>query len=400
MEYNPSLTPAYLAGKVDEYVKFAARDTIKRNAKRDRNARFARIPDGEACDFCRMLGSRGFVYHSEKTAGGDSHGTEKDPYHPFCNCQIAVCFDPFIEEYYKGWTKVTRGYGDGEVVVTGRDGSDVLREADIDELYEEYRAMLQDFNRGKRSSKYKDYTLGAKLTDEQFDAAMKRLAEARTREELHEVADDIVANWPANSNGRFKRQWDEMSKFAKARDEELGSGLLSSGAHRISDEWFKQFPDEEMWVECLNGDKFHKKGTPRSVELTELEANAVKGGKAQHTHTTSIGGTFGEDDIRTTGRLWFSEHEVIDVHNGVVYRLIRNEEATPESAKDFFFAYLVFSSEKLAKIERDIAKRDNVARDAQLTDAQLVEAETKLKVHQHKWLDIHASEYGYKYEVE
>ena len=219
MEHNPSLTPAYLAGKVDEYVKFAARDTIKRNARRDRNARWARVPDGEACDFCKMLGSRGFVYHSEAKA--ETRESDGDKYHPFCNCQIAVCFDPFIEEYHKGWTKVTRGYGDGELAVPGRDGSNELREVDIDELFAEYQAMLKDFNKGRKGSRYRDYTCGAMLADEQFDAAMKRLADARTREELHEAADDIVAKWPANANGRNKRQWGELSRLAKAREKEL-----------------------------------------------------------------------------------------------------------------------------------------------------------------------------------
>ena len=148
MEHNPSKTADYLAGKVDEYVKFQARDTIKRNAARDRNARYARIPDGKACDFCRMLGSRGFVYHSEAKAGGD------DQYHPFCNCQLAVCFDPFVEEYWVGTVKVTRGHGDGEVVRAGRDGSMRMRDVDVDVLYDEYRRMGKDFNKGSR---YRDY---------------------------------------------------------------------------------------------------------------------------------------------------------------------------------------------------------------------------------------------------
>lgn len=219
MEFNPSKTAAYLAGKIDEYVKFQGRDTIKRNAARDRNCRYARIPDGRACDFCKMLGSRGFVYHSEFKAGGDGHD-----YHPYCNCQIAVCFDPFVEKYdvvSESGTivTVTRGYGDGELVQPGRDGSYELREADIDGLYDEYRAMGRKFN---AKSKYKDYTKGAKLSDEEFEAAMRRLSEARTLDELHEAGKDIVDNWPKNDNGRDKHQWDEMSKFAKNREKELG----------------------------------------------------------------------------------------------------------------------------------------------------------------------------------
>ena len=200
MEHNPSLTPAYLAGKVDEYVKFAARDTVERNGRRDRNCRFARVPDGTACAFCRMLGSRGFVYHSEFKAGAGNR------YHPYCNCQVAVCFDPFIEKYdvvseHGTITTVTRGYGDGELVAPGRDGSYELREVDMDALYEEYRAAGESF---RAKSRYKDYTRGAKLPEEEFEAAKRRLAEARTLEELHEAGADIVDRWPENDNGRDK----------------------------------------------------------------------------------------------------------------------------------------------------------------------------------------------------
>ncbi|VEH01065.1 Uncharacterised protein [Slackia heliotrinireducens] len=214
-----------MAGKVDEYVKFQARDTIRRNAARDRNARYARIPDGKACDFCRMLGSRGFVYHSEASAGGD------DQYHPFCNCQLAVCFDPFVEEYWVGTVKVTRGHGDGEVVRAGRDGSMRMRDVDVDGLYDEYRRMGQDFNKGSR---YRDYSKtgrnddrgrGARLSDEEFDAAMKRLADCTSLEELHRVGAEIVREWKPNGHGRNNAQWDEMSRHARELERRFaGSG--------------------------------------------------------------------------------------------------------------------------------------------------------------------------------
>lgn len=225
MEHDPELTLAYLSGKVDQAVKRRGRDTIVRNAERDPHARFARIPDGNACEFCRMLGSRGFVYHSERTAGGEEHGTRLDAYHPYCNCQVAVCFDPFIEEYHVGWTKVTRGYGDGQVAVPGRDGSDVLREVDIDELFAEYKAMGRDFTAGSRLKRTKGATRnlagGARLPDDEFQAAMQRLADARTLDELHAVGDGIVRKWPANRHGRNPDQWNEMSRFAREREDAL-----------------------------------------------------------------------------------------------------------------------------------------------------------------------------------
>ncbi|MBQ9002415.1 MAG: hypothetical protein IJ087_11225, partial [Eggerthellaceae bacterium] len=286
MEHNPSLTPNYLAGKVDEYVKFQGRDTIMRNARRDRNCRYARIPDGGACDFCRMLGSRGFVYHSEKSAGGVSHGSKFDTYHPFCNCQIAVCFDPFIEKYQKGWTTVTRGYGAGEVVRPGRDGSTAMREVDVDALYEEYLAMGRSFNAGSR---LKDYTRGARLSDEAFDAAMRRLADARTLDELHAVGDDIVRNWPRNDNGRDKSQWDEMSRFAKELEKRFSEEEVGRAAKSL-DDWGGSFgkklePTREEYRKSSDVEKtFNERWGTRAVidgsvkELPEEKRTAFMAG--------------------------------------------------------------------------------------------------------------------------
>ncbi|MCF0121682.1 MAG: hypothetical protein HUJ74_00360 [Lachnospiraceae bacterium] len=52
-------------------------------AKRSK-IRYARIPrDGKLCEFCLMLASRGFVYRSAKTAGGNGNH-----YHPNCRCTV------------------------------------------------------------------------------------------------------------------------------------------------------------------------------------------------------------------------------------------------------------------------------------------------------------------------
>lgn len=63
--------------------------------------KFARVPTGATtCEWCTMLASRGFVYASEKSAGGGLyHGTEMDAYHSFCDCQIVVSDDDSVEGY-------------------------------------------------------------------------------------------------------------------------------------------------------------------------------------------------------------------------------------------------------------------------------------------------------------
>lgn len=238
MDYDPSKTAAYLQGRIDEYVKFSARDTIMRNVRNDRHARYARVPDGGACDFCKMLGSRGFVYHSEDKAGGDSfHGTSMDSYHPFCNCQIAVCFDPYVDEYKRNGVTVRRGYGDGEVTVPGRDGSDELRNVDIDELFEQYKSMTANFGSG--SSKYRDYSRAGFLTSEAMDKARKLLEGAATMDELEAADAEIMRMWqPGSHVGRNQSQWDELRKLALDRKNAIGKSYrgiqrdMSNGARR------------------------------------------------------------------------------------------------------------------------------------------------------------------------
>lgn len=225
MEYDPNETAAYLMGKIDEYVKFGARDTISRNVSNDRYSRWARIPDATACDFCRMLGSRGFVYHSEETAGGGAgHGSKSDDYHPYCNCQIAVTFQPDMQYYVKNGVTVSRGYEGEEtyVTATGRDGSDKLRTVDIDQLYKEYLKMGRDFNGGtikRERVKTGPYELPAK----EYDAALDQLEQAHTLEELHLVGDSIVNYWKAKAHGGKlnERQWSELSKRARELEREL-----------------------------------------------------------------------------------------------------------------------------------------------------------------------------------
>lgn len=70
-----------LLGRVDYETKVAAAQTCLNNAKRDRQKpMFARVPTGtETCDFCLMLASRGFVYHTEAAA---SHA------HSGCDCRV------------------------------------------------------------------------------------------------------------------------------------------------------------------------------------------------------------------------------------------------------------------------------------------------------------------------
>lgn len=82
--------------RIDYEMKRSAGWCMMRNGARDPlKPRFARVPSGaETCKFCLMLASRGFVYHSKKSAGVLDH------YHDGCDCRIVCSWDDDGAEGY------------------------------------------------------------------------------------------------------------------------------------------------------------------------------------------------------------------------------------------------------------------------------------------------------------
>ena len=89
--------------RIDYETRKAANECVAYNAKNDpRKTKWARIPTGaETCNWCIMLASRGFAYHTEEAA---SHA------HAHCDCRIvpswdksptAQGYDPAL--YYEMW---------------------------------------------------------------------------------------------------------------------------------------------------------------------------------------------------------------------------------------------------------------------------------------------------------
>ncbi|MEU7843942.1 hypothetical protein AB0B39_23615 [Micromonospora sp. NPDC049114] len=102
---DPALALEHLSGGVQRLVLQPARQTIADSVDRDpADARWARVPTGgTTCAFCRLLASRGAVYHSEETAGGLASS-----YHGTCDCvatpvwpgeQEPYDVDRYFEEY-------------------------------------------------------------------------------------------------------------------------------------------------------------------------------------------------------------------------------------------------------------------------------------------------------------
>ena len=103
---SPEASLARQVGRLArDQVARRANETTSHNVGRDakRGARFARVPMGaHTCQFCLMLASRGFVYHSAQTAGEFGH------YHSDCRCKVVAGF-PEMTYYYKNGVKVSRG---------------------------------------------------------------------------------------------------------------------------------------------------------------------------------------------------------------------------------------------------------------------------------------------------
>ena len=93
------------AGAVQRLVQQGGRDTLHRNVREDPSEpRWARAPQGaETCAWCRMLASRGAVYLSRESAGGDDNNWHND-----CDCQPVPVWrgqdlpydaDGFLQQY-------------------------------------------------------------------------------------------------------------------------------------------------------------------------------------------------------------------------------------------------------------------------------------------------------------
>lgn len=81
---TPEKITAQLMERIGYETKRAAGDCVFINGSRDRvKPRYARVPSGaETCQFCLMLGGRGFVYRSQASAGYLNH------YHDNCDCRV------------------------------------------------------------------------------------------------------------------------------------------------------------------------------------------------------------------------------------------------------------------------------------------------------------------------
>lgn len=152
---NASTSPLSLMGGFAQRAVFdASRQTVLLNANQEQGTRWARHASSNACEFCRMVATRGAVYTSEsaanrvggrgksvstnyrangkRKAGGQAkgvrvRGTQKigDKYHDHCHC-VAVPVrpgdayepPPYVEQWEQQYIQAVRNtQGDGAISV-------------------------------------------------------------------------------------------------------------------------------------------------------------------------------------------------------------------------------------------------------------------------------------------
>lgn len=148
------------------YIKRSAYENMTSNCYKN-NVMYARVPSGfETCKFCMMLASRGFAYHTEKSAEG-RHGI-----HFKCDCVVI----PGVE---------------GQTKIAGYDPDEYYQKYKESGLREEFRNKREkDRLEGKQSSKRanrSEYSFVGKdgqPSFENFNDVKAYLYGAKTQEEL------------------------------------------------------------------------------------------------------------------------------------------------------------------------------------------------------------------------
>lgn len=103
-----------LAGSAKRLVANAARDTITDNANIE-GVRWARYASANACAFCRLLATRGPVYHSERSAKfvvGREKQMSRAERRQRAAARMAGQPDPFRRVEYTGQARGTRALGE------------------------------------------------------------------------------------------------------------------------------------------------------------------------------------------------------------------------------------------------------------------------------------------------
>lgn len=174
------------------------------------------IAGAHTCQFCLMLASRGFVYHSAKTAGEFAH------YHSDCRCKVVAGFPEMIF-YYKNGVKVSRGV---DPTVEGYDP---------DSLYNEYKASMDsNIHRSLGADVTNDRpSSNVILDDEQFGKKAGKHcrdwgldpSKKEDRARLVAIIEDIIDHNDQHFDGEWRGQPSPCTFYIKGEDAVVVNGF-------------------------------------------------------------------------------------------------------------------------------------------------------------------------------
>ena len=190
--------------RLDYETKRAAGQCISYNAQNDAtglgDVRYARVPTGEeTCEFCIMLASRGPVYLTFDSAGGDDH------FHPHCDCRIV----PFFGTYVIGDSR--RG---SIMTIEGYD-PDAYFEQYLGFATKRYRARMAEA--ADRAHARHGGGWGSGVSQSDMAALINHIRGATTYEDLIERVNTV----DSGSDYMTEKQWNQLLEQARRKRKEL-----------------------------------------------------------------------------------------------------------------------------------------------------------------------------------
>lgn len=279
-------------------------------------------------------------------------------------------------------------------MVAALPGHDVLRDRNTSKLetsYEEWKA-----GRDPKRQEPADRTMASFFqmpgTIAKLNSSGVSMTEARRSltEQLREYG---------ISSGSFRKL--SAGDQQKALDAALSRGTAGSGVHSAGSgarsAWLSQFPNETMQIKSTDGRVLNLIGDAGSVEVPEDKFELLRGASVRHTHTTTIAGTFGVDDVALTVDGHVAHHEVYAAKTDTTYVLDRLASCTDESAERFKQAFASYDSETFEDLRYEYWKQHYEAAGIPMDDRDDIEVDKLLKPKLHKWLEDNAASYGFRY---
>lgn len=251
-----------LEAVVDRHVHQQSRETLIASIEADtKNVRYARMMRGrETCGWCRMLASRGFVYRSEDSAGGN-HAWGHDR----CQCEVVPDFSLTsgeheeyqreIDSLYEQYDWVRRRLEDNGVeFITDQAIADEWRKNIVD--YDSIRDELAQI----RETRSSDGTVPHARWDDYRRDALERLASA------YEDGFTYGRRIPPRNPAQRPPGWPKGGPQINAkRWNHILYGERGHGGHMAGYGWINPMPDGE------NRTEFPENWGPEDISEAVLE---------------------------------------------------------------------------------------------------------------------------------